>query len=132
MPDRCNKARFEGNLYWSPKAAGVYRDGGTRYNTLEEWAKATGQELVAGQRTGLAADPHVQLPAQPEELPVNPQELVKMLFGRPLAGSPCVGAARPVPDHGGRDLWGNVVPPDGPQNIGPFEGPLAGAAPVDP
>jgi hypothetical protein len=116
------KARFEGNLYGSPKGAGVFRDGKTAFKTLEEWAKATGQETVGGNVVGVVADPRVNLPSKLEELPKDPAELGKMLFGRLLAGSPCAGAAVPVPDNGGRDLWGNPVPKDGPKNIGPCDG----------
>jgi hypothetical protein len=36
-------------------------------------------------------------------------------------GSPCIGAAVPVPDHGGRDFFGNAVPKDGPKCIGVHE-----------
>ena len=122
------KLRFEGNLYWSPKSAGLFRDGNTVFKTLDEWAKATGQETVGEKRVGQAADPKVNLPARPEDLPKDPQELAKLLFGRLLAGSPCLGAGLAVPDNGGRDLWGNAVPKDGPKNVGPCEGAPVAAA----
>ncbi len=33
-------------------------------------------------------------------------------------GSPCVAAGTPVPDNGGRDFWGNILPKDKNPNIG--------------
>jgi len=40
---------------------------------------------------------------------------------KPVDGSPCIGAAIPVPDNGGRDFWGNPVDPTGPDNVGAYE-----------
>ncbi len=45
--------RYEGNCYWNPE--GEFRVGD--FKTLEEWARATGQETVGGKIVGIFADP---------------------------------------------------------------------------
>jgi len=46
-------------------------------------------------------------------------EVLKAFMLQP--GSPCIGSARAVPNNGGRDLFGNTVPKDGPKCIGVHE-----------
>ncbi len=50
--------RYEGNCYWAPD--GRFRVPG--YDSLEAWAKATGQETVDGEVAGLFADPKLESP----------------------------------------------------------------------
>lgn len=100
-----HKARFENNLYWPRKVKTVC--GG---KTLEGWAQAAGQETVAGKLAALCGDPKIVLPQKLTELPTNPRDLAKMRFFRLEAGSPCPGAGTVIPDHGGRDFFGNAVP----------------------
>jgi hypothetical protein len=45
-----------------------------------------------------------------------------MIFYKLIADSPAVGTALPMGENGGLDLWHNPVAPDGPRNVGPFEG----------
>ena len=42
-------------------------------------------------------------------------------------GSPCIGAGVRIEDNGGRDFWGNPVPPDTNPSIGAYEKPVSGA-----
>ncbi|MCY3024343.1 MAG: right-handed parallel beta-helix repeat-containing protein [Planctomycetota bacterium] len=100
-----HKARFENNLYWPRQSRAVF--GG---KTLEEWAKATGQELVDGKLAGLFADPKLVMPEKDQKLPTDPQKLAAMAFYRLREGSPCLGAGAAIKDNGGRDLFGNPVP----------------------
>ena len=48
-------------------------------------------------------------------------EVLKSLMLR--AGSPCIGAAKAIPNNGGRDFFGNRVRSDGPTSIGVHEAP---------
>ncbi len=41
--------------------------------------------------------------------------------------SPCIGAGVRIEDNGGRDFWGNPVPPDMNPSIGAYEKPVSGA-----
>jgi hypothetical protein len=98
----------------------VYPD--REYQTLKEWAEATGKEMLAGRLVGRVVDPRLVLPRDLRDLPTDPEAVREMLFYRLIADSPAVGAAFPIPDNGGRDLWGNPVATGGPRNVGPFEG----------
>lgn len=115
-------ARFEGNLYFPRQDSPFVVHPDRRYQTLKEWAEATGKEMIDGRLRGRVADPRVVLPLDLRDLPTDPEAVRKMLFYRLIADSPAVGRALPVPDHGGWDLWGNPVATDGPRNVGPFEG----------
>jgi len=99
-----HKARFENNLYWPRKGRAVF--GG---QTLEAWAKATGQETVDGKLIALFGDPKLVLPGKDEKLPTDPQKLAAMPFCRLLEGVPCIGAGISIQDNGGRDFFGNKV-----------------------
>jgi hypothetical protein len=115
------RARFEGNLYWPRKGGALFRDGGQAFKTLEEWAKATGQESAAGKLLGLVGDPKVSLPATPDLWPKDPAKLAATPFGRLLPGSPCLGAGAAVPDPGGRDFFGTALPAGRRPSIGVHE-----------
>ncbi len=111
-------ARFEGNLYWVIDPEGTVAGG---YKTLEEWAKATGQEMVDGKLIGLWADP---LLINADTMPrIRPKDLAKLAAYNLQSGSPCVGAGLPIADNGGRDFWGNKVPTEGKPTIGAFQQP---------
>ena len=115
-------ARFEGNLYLSRQDAPFVVRPDREYQTLEEWAEATGQEIIDGRQVGRVADPRVVWPVDLRDLPTDPRALGDMIFYKLISDSPAVGTALPIEDHGGLDFWGNPVPADGPRNIGPFEG----------
>jgi hypothetical protein len=110
------QARFENNLYWPRKAGTVF--GGKK---LEDWAKETGQETIAGKLAALFGDPKLVMPEKLTDLPTKPEDLAKMRFFRPEAGSPCIGAGLIVPDGGGRDLFGNRVSADSKPCLGACE-----------
>jgi hypothetical protein len=70
---------------------------------------------------------HVNPPADAGAVTVDPMLLAAGTGGIGLdtlkgyqlkAGSPCIGAAIPIPGNGGKDFWGNPVRPDGPACIG--------------
>jgi hypothetical protein len=116
------KARFENNTYYSPTGAPVFQHRKTTHKTLEDWAHAMGQEMVDGRIVGRYGDPLIELPENVNELPTSPAERERMKYGRPRDGSPVVGAGARIPQHGGRDFYGNEVGDNGPHSAGPFEG----------
>jgi len=115
-------ARFEGNIYLPRQDSPFVVHPDREYQTLEEWAEATGKEMVGGRLVGRVADPRVVLPLDLGDLPTDPEALREMMFYKLIADSPAVGTALPVEDHGGLDFWHNPIPPEGPRNVGPFEG----------
>jgi hypothetical protein len=46
--------------------------------------------------------------------------------------SAALGAGTPIPDNGGRDYFGDRIPPNGPPNIGAYQGPGVGAPVISP
>jgi hypothetical protein len=119
-------SRYEGNLYWRAGPGVFCRDGEAERNTLEDWARATGQEMVSGWLVALWADPMIVMPGPGDELPRDPLDLATMPFGRLRSGSPCLGAGVSVPDNGGRDLFGNAVAATGRPSLGACEVPVDG------
>jgi hypothetical protein len=115
-------ARFEGNLYMPRQDAPLVAHPDRVYNSLEEWAEATARETVDGRLVGRVADPRIVLPLDLRDLPTDPEALREMMFYKLIADSPAVGIALPIEGNGGQDLWHNPVAPDGPRNVGPFEG----------
>ncbi len=80
---------------------------------------------------------HVNPPADAGAITVDPMLLAAGTGGIGLdtlkgyqlkPGSPCIGAAIPIPGNGGKDFWGNPVRPDGPTCIGVQESLAAGKA----
>lgn len=107
-----SRARFEGNCYWSPGGKSSVQE----YESLHDWAAATGQEQVGGKIVALYADPLlVDAGAAPA---VKPEELEKLLAYRLREGSPCIEAGIQIEDNGGRDFWANEVPEKGKPSIG--------------
>jgi hypothetical protein len=55
-------------------------------------------------------------------VPIDTRDRLESLKAFMLhADSPCIGAAAPIPDNGGRDFFGNPVSTDGPKCIGVHE-----------
>jgi hypothetical protein len=107
-----SRARFEGNCYWSPGGKFSVQE----YESLHDWAAATGQEQVGGKIVALYADPLlVDAGAAPA---VKLEELHKLAAYRLGAKSPCIEAGIQIEDNGGRDFWGNAVPEKGKPSIG--------------
>jgi hypothetical protein len=123
------RSRFEGNLYWTPPGGrggvALHRHKTTAYLTLEEWSRATGQELVGGKVAGLYVDPCLVLPPPPpgsQKLPTDPRKLAAMTFGRLRPDSPSTGAGMLIPEGGGpHDLFGNRVAPGKRPSLGAHE-----------
>lgn len=89
--------------------------------SFDAWTQTTGQETVNGKLTALRGDARLILPGQCKELPTRPTELAAMRFFRLDKTSPCFGVGMIVPDNGGRDLFGNKVPPDRKPSVGVHE-----------
>jgi hypothetical protein len=107
---------FQGNDYWSDALAILWGD--TTFTDLDSWRRATHQETLGADDTGLNVDP----------LLVNPGGgKARGYLLRP--DSPLVGvgldlAARFGIDPGPRDFFGNPLPPAGGQYaIGCDQGP---------
>ena len=112
---------FQGNCYWS--ADGRFSMFG-KYASLEEWARATGQEMVEGRLVGLFTDPRVAPAAEPR--PTDPEQLARMMAFRLGEGSPAIDRGLDLRalfqvEPGTRDLFGNPVPAGGAFDIGPHE-----------
>ena len=109
---------FEGNLYWSLDVDGSIAAG---CKTLEEWAKATGQEQVDGRLVGIFADPLLTGGGATPD--IEPTDLSELAAYHLRKGSPCIGAGIPIVDDGGRDFWGEAVPEGEKPSIGACQGP---------
>jgi hypothetical protein len=111
-----SESRYVQNLYWCLR--GFDMDG---CRSLEDWSLATGQEKMGERIAGLYADPKLIMPDPEAEVltePMSPQTLQLCML---QAGSPCIGAALPIPDNGGHDFWGNRIPEGEPSSIGAHE-----------
>jgi hypothetical protein len=83
------RVRFENNLYWS-EAGGTQIAWGTEtYSSVKEWRDRTGQELLAGEPTGLFANPALSNHA-PDVSPSERRGLQAGRAFRPLPGSPAL------------------------------------------
>jgi hypothetical protein len=116
-----HQAIFANNLYHTPKGGVVFRDRDYVFNTLSEWAKATGKETIDGHLTGFTVDPKLVLPADISELPKDPRQLKNMPFYRLQADSPCIGAGTIIEDNGANDFFGNPVPSNRRPSLGVYE-----------
>lgn len=118
------RSHFAHDLYWSTTGVDVYVDGATRYRSVADWAEATKQESHMGKVTGIHADPMLVLPDVGTPLPTAPRALAAMRLCRVREGSPCSGAGAIVPDNGGRDFFGSLVPADKAPTIGACQQPV--------
>lgn len=113
---------FQGNLYWnlggSPSFFG--------YQSLEEWARASGQEMLDGTVAGFYGDPLFPFAGtleltDPEK--ISPESLSPFL---PEQGSLLIDAGLNLRellgmDPGERDLAGSPIPVNGKYDIGAIE-----------
>ncbi|MHC4591945.1 MAG: right-handed parallel beta-helix repeat-containing protein, partial [Planctomycetota bacterium] len=113
-----DRARFEGNIYWSVTEDGLPLEG---CSSFDEWAEKTGQEQVDGEVVGRCIDP--QLVGIGEATLTDPRKLAELIQYRLRADSPCIGAGMPIGDDGGRDFWGNPLPEEGKPSVGACEKP---------
>jgi len=113
--------RFEGNLYWSHD--GTFKIGS--HASLEEWAKATGQETVGGKLAGLFADPKLADRLVVPQL-TDPDRLGDLIAFMLTADSPAVDRGLDLKklfgvDAGGRDFYGRPAPRGAAPDLGAQE-----------
>ena len=124
-------ALFEGNCYWqldreaafataaSQETGGSPRS--TDHKTFADWMAASGQEKVGDAVVGIYADPLLRdAGAMPQ---VTPEKLRGLKAYQVKADSPCMQAGVVIGDNGGRDFWGNPVPPAERPSIGACQAP---------
>ena len=99
------RGRFENNLYWSANGQPLTFDG---HDSLNAWAKATGQETVDGKIIGRYMDPKVV--GALNKLPTDPRKLGELSAYRLQPDSPCGNAGTAMEYNGARDFWGHPVP----------------------
>ena len=117
-----SKLRFENNLYWRHDSLVFVAWGEKSYASLEEWRKATGEELREGCPLGFTQDP--KLSARPAR--VLPNRLVgipNLRAFRPLPGSPARRQGLNLhddfgSDSGSEDFCGMRLPASGPWPLG--------------
>lgn len=119
-PDK-SMATFAGNAYWA--VDGKFDIAG--YKSLEEWRKATGQEMLNGKPVGLVVDPKVT------ELGSNvtvgdPTKLNTLTAYRLQKNSPLIDAGLDLRslfgiDPGKRDFYGTSIPQGKAYDIGAHE-----------
>lgn len=112
------RGRFENNVYWPIDERDLIFDG---HRSIDEWAKATGQEKIGDTVAGKYVDPKL-IKAGTAAL-TDPTKLATLKAYRPRADSPCIGAGLPIKDNGSRDFWGNQVPEGEKPTIGACQKP---------
>jgi hypothetical protein len=114
-------ARFEGNLYWAMGDGGFVVD---EYTDFEQWAKATGQEMIDGNIVGHYADPLLNKTGQ--WLITDPMQLRQLQAYRLQAQSPAIDAGLDLKklfqlDPGKMDFYGNAIPANRRFDVGACE-----------
>jgi beta-galactosidase len=112
------RGRFENNVYWPANGQELSFDG---YDSLVEWAEATGQEIEAGKVLGRYVDPG--LVGADAEMPMDPKKLGETAAYRLRSDSTCLNTGIPIKHNGGRDFWGNQVPESERSAVGAFNPP---------
>lgn len=119
-PDR-STAIFAGNAYWT--VDGQFDIAG--YNTLEDWRKAAGQEMLNGKPVGLVVDP--RLTDMGKSITIgDPAKLATLPAYRLQKNSPLIDAGLDLRalfgiDPGNRDFFGNSIPQGKGCDIGAHE-----------
>ncbi len=119
-PDRA-MATFAGNAYWA--VDGAFDIAG--HKRLEDWRKATGQEMLNGKPVGLVVDP--KLSDLGKAVTVGePTKLHTLAAYRLQKGSPLIDAGLDLRslfgiDPGSRDFYGNSIPQGKAYDIGAHE-----------
>jgi hypothetical protein len=114
-------ATFAGNVYWA--VDGKYDFGG--YRSLEDWRKATGQEMLNEKPVGMVIDPKVtNLGSNPTI--GDPAKLHTLDAYRVQKDSPLIDAGLDLRslfgiDPGDRDFYGNPIPQGKSYDIGAHE-----------
>ena len=102
---------FQGNVYWN-LSGGFALEG---YNSIEEWAKATGNEIVQGAITGRFIDPLLVAPGtavltDPSRIPEGSLSGYMLKSGSPLVDSGLNLKEMFGIDIGERDFFGTEIP----------------------
>lgn len=119
-PDK-SMATFAGNAYWA--VDGKYDIAG--YKSLEDWRKATGQEMLNGKPVGLVVDPKVTKLGSNVTVG-DPTKLYTLTAYRLQKNSPLIDAGLNLRslfgiDPGKRDFYGNSIPQGKAYDIGAHE-----------
>jgi hypothetical protein len=95
--------RLENNLYWCQGGTTCLAWGTETYSSLQAWRERTGQERVAGEATGLFADPAL-VPHPPEARPGLRRGVLAGRAFRPRPGSPALGGGLDLRQRFGLDM----------------------------
>ena len=113
---------FQGNVYWN--LSGGFELNG--YKSIEEWAKATGNEMVGGAIAGIFTDPLLRAPGTVTV--TDPEKIsVEILSGyQPQPGSPLIDKGLDMKalfeiDPGKIDIAGTKIPQEVEYDIGAVE-----------
>jgi len=114
-------ATFAGNAYWA--VDGKYNIAG--YKSLEDWRKATGQEMLNGKPVGLVVDP--KLMDMGKSITIgDPTKLHTLAAYRLQKNSPLIDAGLDLRslfgiDPGKRDFYGTSIPQGKAYDVGAHE-----------
>jgi hypothetical protein len=119
-PDR-TMATFAGNVYWAVDGAFDFAG----YKSLDEWQKATGQEMLNGKPVGLVVNP--KLMGMGKSVTIgDPTKLHTLTAYRLQKNSPLIDAGLDLRflfgiDPGNRDFYGTSIPQGKGYDIGAHE-----------
>lgn len=115
---------LQGNAYWGSGSPLKLGWGSTSSTRLADFRKASGQEQIDGQPSGLDIDPRLSVPGTGPTLD-DPNRLETLSAYRPLGGSPLINAGISLFSYGInpglRDFTGIVIPQAGAFDIGAIE-----------
>ncbi len=119
-PDK-SMATFAGNAYWA--VDGKYNIAG--YKSLEDWRKATGQEMLNGKPVGLVVDPKLMDMGKSVTIG-DPTKLHTLTAYQLQKNSPLIDAGLDLRslfgiDPGNRDFYGTSIPQGKAYDIGAHE-----------
>ena len=113
---------FQGNVYWN-LSGGFGLEG---YKSIEDWAKATGNEMVGGSVKGLFTDPMLLAPGtttvtNPKEISVENLSAYGLKPGSPLIDSGLNLEEMVGINTGEKDFFGTQLPQGKGYDIGAVE-----------
>lgn len=113
---------FQGNIYWN-LAGGL---GIGTYHTIEEWAAATGKEMVNEKLAGRFIDPQLNQPGKVTLTDPGNMDAIHLPEYAPVTGSPVIDAGLNLRelfdlDPGKKDILGTPIPSGQAFDIGAVE-----------